>query len=256
MALFWRIWLAISAINLLILAIFVGLATLQFATIQSRLVGERLEVIAGHAAGPFEAAARLGLPLGGVRNASGLLLRIQQTDADISAIHVFAPDGAILHSTDPAPPPRFPPGAIAARSMAAAGSWAGNDRGEPFGGAEIRDTSGRSVGGVLVLYPAAPSVTRIRAMGSELMVSALVILVLATGLGGALIRAGLRREFRGFEALEAAIHGFERDAWRSAAGAPPATPPGGEGIRARLDAAETRYRETGRTLERSAEPTR
>jgi len=42
MALFWRIWTAVILVNLTVLSLFVGLATLQFDSINSGLVGERL----------------------------------------------------------------------------------------------------------------------------------------------------------------------------------------------------------------------
>src|SRR3546814_9884983 len=63
MALFWRIWAAVTLVNLAVLTIFVGLATLQFGNINSYLVGERLVVLADLTAAPFAAAAKIGLPL-------------------------------------------------------------------------------------------------------------------------------------------------------------------------------------------------
>ena len=63
MALFWRIWTAVLAVALCVLALFVGLATLQFGSINASLVGERLQVLAERTASPFAAAVRIGLPL-------------------------------------------------------------------------------------------------------------------------------------------------------------------------------------------------
>src|SRR3546814_11426479 len=103
MALCWRIWAAVTLVNLAVLTIFVGLATLQFGNINSDLVGERLVVLADLTAAPFEAAAKIGLPPSTVRNADALLERPRQTDGAILAIHVFDADGRIVHPTaDPA----------------------------------------------------------------------------------------------------------------------------------------------------------
>src|SRR3546814_1835454 len=96
MALFWRIWAAVTLVNLAVLTIFVGLATLQFGNINSDLVGERLVVLADLTAAPFEAAAKIGLPLSTVRNADALLERARQTDGAILAIHVFDAAGRIV----------------------------------------------------------------------------------------------------------------------------------------------------------------
>src|SRR3546814_18120582 len=80
MALFWRIWAAVTLVNLAVLTIFVGLATLQFGNINSDLVGERLVVLADLTAAPFEAAAKIGLPLSTVRNADALLARARSEE--------------------------------------------------------------------------------------------------------------------------------------------------------------------------------
>ena len=83
MALFWRIWAAVSLVNVLVLSVFLGLAALQFASINFTLVGERLVVLANRTAAPFAASVRLGLPISGVRNVPALLERARQTDEDI-----------------------------------------------------------------------------------------------------------------------------------------------------------------------------
>jgi hypothetical protein len=115
MALFWRIWTAVMLVNLVVLTLFVGLATLQFDSINSGLVGERLAVLAGRTAAPFQATAKIGLPLSTMRNADALLERARQTDDAILAIHVFDAAGSVVHSTAAAAPAKIPPEARAAR---------------------------------------------------------------------------------------------------------------------------------------------
>ena len=108
MALFWRIWVALSLVDIVALSIFVGGATVQFGNINSRLIGERLFVLADRAAAPFRAAARIGLPLSTARNTDALLAGARQTDDTILAIDVFDAAGRILHSTANPPPSAIP----------------------------------------------------------------------------------------------------------------------------------------------------
>src|SRR5690606_11632071 len=96
MALFWRLWAAVTLVNVVVLAVFVALATLQFGEIHGQLLGERLTVLADRAAEPFESAAKIGLPLSTVRTADALLERARQADETITAIHVFDIAGNIV----------------------------------------------------------------------------------------------------------------------------------------------------------------
>ena len=138
MALFWRIWTAVILVNLAVLTLFVGLATLQFDSINSGLVGERLAVLAGRTAAPFQAAAKIGLPLSTVRNADALLERARQTDDAILAIHVFDQAGRIVHSTDASASEMIPPGALAAREAAGGAPWHSETEAGFFSGIDIR----------------------------------------------------------------------------------------------------------------------
>ena len=103
MAIVWRILVAIGAINFIVLFIFVSIATLQFDTILSGLIQERLVVIADRVRVPFAAVANLGLPLSTVRNARAILEDARQDDSNIEHIHVYGQDGAIVHSTSRTP---------------------------------------------------------------------------------------------------------------------------------------------------------
>ncbi|MDX5368744.1 MAG: hypothetical protein LPL29_05150, partial [Alphaproteobacteria bacterium] len=108
-------------------------------------------------------------------------------------------------------------------------------------------------GEIQLTYPAERHTTRVRAMASELALVAIGVLVFAGLAGALLVRGLLHREIRGFAGVEAAIAAFERDAWRTAAGA--RVPVGGQEremeLRHMLEAAETRYRQAGQVLARS-----
>jgi hypothetical protein len=251
MALFWRIWTAVILVNLAVLTLLVGLATLQFDSINSGLVGERLAVLAGRTAAPFQAAAKIGLPLSAVRNAGALLERARQTDDAILAIHVFDEAGRIVHSTATPAPTDIPPEALAGRAAAAGTPWHGESAGGFLSSIDIPAREGATAGGILIVYPGGGNVTRIRAMGAELGLDAIAVLVIAAGLSTLLLRLGLRRQIRTFEVIDGAIADFERGSWRSAAAGSVAPAPADNGIgelRQLLDAAETRYRATGQAL--------
>ncbi len=249
MALFWRIWTAVILVNLAVLTLFVGLATLQFDSINSGLVGERLAVLASRTAAPFQAAAKIGLPLSTVRNADALLERARQTDDAIIAIHVFDPAGRIVHSTDASAPAAIPPEALAARAAAAGVPWHSETEGGFLSSIDIPARAGSTAGGILIVYPGGGNVTRVRAMAAELALAAIGILLAAAALSALWLRLGLGRQIRLFEAIDSAVADFERGAWRSAAGRPAPVAEGDAGeLRSLLEAAETRYRAEGRAL--------
>jgi hypothetical protein len=249
MALFWRIWAAVTLVNLVVLTLFVGLATLQFGNISSALVGERLVVLADRMAAPFAAAAKLGLPLSTVRNAVALLERGRQTDDAILAIHVFDAAGRIVHSTASSPPTAIPVEAQAAREAAGGTPWYRATRDGFLSSIEIFSRNNATAGGILIVYPAGGNVTRIRAMAAELALAAIGVLLAAGALGALLLRLGSGPQIRMFEAIDRTVMRFERNAWRSAAGGSPATAEGDtHELGLLLDAAEVRYRAEGRTL--------
>jgi len=237
-------------INFGVLALFVGLAVLQFDKINSDLVGERLIVLAERTAAPFQAAAKIGLPLSTVRNANALLERARQTDDAILAIHVFDQDGWIVHSTDVLAPQAISAEAFTTREQAAGTPWYQETDEGFLSSIDIPKPGGATAGGILVVYPGSGSATQVRAMGAELSLAALVVLLAVAGLSMLLLRVGLGRQIRTFEAVEDAISDFERISWRSAAKATADTTLSDQPneLRQLLDAAETRYRATGQAL--------
>lgn len=257
MALFWRIWAAVAVVNLAVLTVFVGLSTLQFNNINSGLLGERLVVLAGRVAQPFQAAARLGLPLSTVRNANALLERAHQTDDAITAIHVFDVDGRIVQSTATSPPESISSDALVARSREAGSAWHRETDAGFLSGVGIFSGDGTPVGGVLVVYPLESGITRVKAMAADLSLTALAVLIATTVIAIPLLRLSLNRQIRLFEAIDSDISRFERDSWRSAAGPSPVVECDAvEGLGSRLSQAETRYRTLGRVFASDADGAR
>lgn len=254
MALFWRIWLALSVVNLAVLSLFAFLAILQFDNISSTLVGERLHVLAERTAAPFSSAARIGVPLSTVRNAKALLERARQSDDDIIAIHVFDATGRIVHSTAETPSALIPADAIAARDAASGERWRQWSDDGFYGGIEISDATGVTAGGILVVYPADSNATQIRAMVAELGLAVIVVLLVSAALSAVLLRIGLVRQIAMFEVIDTEISDFERDAWRSAAGAAPKADARPGVLHALLETAEQRYRRSGRAITAQGQP--
>jgi hypothetical protein len=249
MALFWRIWFAVSFVNLLVLTIFVGLATIQFGNINSDLVGERLAVLAERTAAPFKAAAKIGLPLSTVRNAEALLERARQTDEAILAIHVFDNKGRIIQSTDKKPPAEIPARVLAARAAADGSSWHIESDETFLSSIDIVARDKMVVGGVLIVYPKSSSVTRIRAMGAELAIATIMILSAGAVLSLFLLRLSIGKQIRLYDSIDSAVMNFEQGAWRSAAARPSFMGEGdAEELGHLLVAAELSYQSAGREL--------
>jgi hypothetical protein len=248
MALFWRIWAAVTIVNLVVLTVFVVFATLQFGNINAGLVGERLAVLARQTAAPFEAVAKIGLPLATARNAKALLERARQTDDAILAVHVFDAAGHIVHSTAAAPSAMIPAEARTARTTAAGEPWHLETADGFLSSIDIASADGASAGGILIVYPDSASATRIRAMAADLALAALAALVAAAALSALLLRLALARQIRSFDDMDSVIADFERTAWRSAAGRPPQPRADAGELRQLLAAAEERYRAEGRRL--------
>ena len=249
MALFWRIWIAVTLVNLVVLTIFICLATLQFGNINSDLVGERLLVLAERTAAPFKAAAKIGLPLSTVRNSDALLERARQTDAAILAIHVFDAAGRITQSTAKPPHETIPSQALATRTVANGAPWHIETDEIFFSSIDIVSRDRITVGGVLIVYPSSSSATQVRAMGAELALATIVILLVSAIFSAFLLRLSIGKQIRLFESIDSAVMNFEQGAWRSAAGRPSLAVEGNaEELSNLLDSAEIRYLAAGRAL--------
>ena len=252
---FWRIWIAVILVTLVVLALFVLLATLQFQNINSGLTSERLAVLADRTAEPFHAPAKIGVPLSAVRNATALLERARQTDREILAVHVFDAKGDVVHSTATPAPESIPPQAINALRNSDNRRWQLMTGTTFISGVNILDISGSIAGGVMIVYPTTGHLTQVRAMAAELGFAALGGLIGVAVVAAALLRVTLRRLFHKFQRIENEISEFERGAWRSAAGGTDA----GHGdeteagsLHQLLPEAEATYRRTGKQLSKLA----
>ena len=89
MSILWRSWLTFTIIIATVLVLLTILSTLQFDSVLSNLIRQRLSVIAQTTSASFRPVAEMGLPISMMRNASKILQRAGQTDPQISSVHVF-----------------------------------------------------------------------------------------------------------------------------------------------------------------------
>ena len=106
MSLLWRSWFAYVGIIAIALSVLAFLSVLQHDAVLSRLIQQRLAVVAQTTASSFRAVVDLGLPLSMMRNAKTVLQRAREIDPDIAAIHVFNPGGIVIYSTELEPAER------------------------------------------------------------------------------------------------------------------------------------------------------
>jgi hypothetical protein len=215
---FWRSWATVCVLVAIVVTILGGLVTLQYEATLSQLIQGRLAVLAQTSHGSFSAALSLGLPLPAVRNAPAILERVRQTDPDILAVHVFAPDGRILHSTDPGHLTSVRSEVLFASSAADGESFHVETAEFLLSGALLADSASHFVGGLVIVYPRAELAIPVRAMMARLAVFAAAVLMMVGLLAGVVLRFGLREHVRVYDGLELAFAALERRAWRRAAG--------------------------------------
>jgi hypothetical protein len=216
MAIVWRVLAAIGAINFIVLFIFVSIATLQFDSILSGLIQERLVVIADRVRVPFAAVTDLGLPLSTVRNAQAILEDARQDDSNIQHIHVFEQDGAIVHSTSNTPPNDL--------SKVWAEGLDGKRIEEGFRvetedafivAATITSPAQEMSGGVVIVYSKDLARTQVLATAASLGFAAGLVLAVMLLVGWGVLRIALSEHVRVFAGILATYDRFERQFWRS-----------------------------------------
>jgi len=218
MSLFWRSWQIVTTLIVVVLGVLCVLAALQFNRIESDLIRGRLAVLAESAHAPFQSAARLGLPLANVRNATAIIERSRITDPQIAAIHVFDPVGTIVHSSESDTPTSVRSEVLFALSAASGPTWNAEASDFMFTGKQITDVAGKAVGGIVVVYPRIDLLTSIQAMVTKLLLYSIMILLIMSPIAAIVLRVGLRRPIGMFSTLLVVLDGFERDAWRRQAG--------------------------------------
>lgn len=254
MILIGRTLAALAAVNALVLAVFVGLASLQFNAILSNLTRERLVVLAETVRAPFQAVADLGVAIGTVRNADAVLERARQSDDAIVAVHVISADGEIVRSTATSDGKRAESRWLSsARNAGARETWQVETRGRFLVGANIAGPAGGEAGSVLIEYSKHGATVQVQAMEAKLVLLAALVFAATVLAGFFVLRLSLAEHLRLFDGLLATFDGFEKRFWRgSGAVAEPETDASALGLdtasfRELLERSEDRYEAEKRT---------
>lgn len=244
-----------------VLVVLATLTALQFSTILSHFIHERLSVLSQTSQASFRAAVGLGLPLSSVRNSLAILERARQTDSNIRAIHVFDVSGRILHSTDPDHTSSIRAEALFAQSASEGDTWNTEIDDAFLSGSQIRNHSNKIVGGLVIVYPKTDLVTSVGAMTARLVIYSVSVLVIIAAIGIGVLRFGLRDLTRIFSGIEAAFAAVEHRQWRQAAGGSDSMPEPVRGfgvdtgeITHLLQSAEEQYVAAGQSLAAIEDP--
>lgn len=215
MILIGRVLATIALVNIFVLAVFVSLATLQYDSILSGLIRERLVVLADTVRSPFQAVADLGVSIETVRNADAVLARARISDESILAIHVISPDGEVVHSTSSKVPDRARADVLhAGRSAGVTATWHLETNDSFLVGANIAGTTGSEAGSVLIEYSKQVANTQVQAMEARLVLLAGVVFAVTLLLGLVALRIVLSEHLRIFNGILSSFDRFERIFWR------------------------------------------
>ncbi len=214
MALFWRVFMAVAAVNALSLVVLFGLASVQYDAVLSGLIRDRLAVIAQNTSEPFQAVANLGLPVETLRNADALLERTKQSDGEIRGIYLYDRSGDIVQSTEANPAASIHDAAMAAPNAANSDIWHIEDTDAFLVASPVKTSDGIVSGGVLIEYSKVGKSIQVRALAAQLAFIATAILIATLGAGFIVLRFTLSEHVRVFDALLATYDRFERQFWR------------------------------------------
>ncbi|MDW4551255.1 hypothetical protein R5H32_18005 [Defluviimonas sp. D31] len=254
MVLIVRLLATIAAVNLFTLAVFVGLATLQYNSILSGLIRERLVVLGETVRVPFQAVADLGVSIGTVRNADAVLERARMSDESIGFIHVISPSGEIVRSTSQAPETRVEASILEASRAAATGAtWIKETHDSFLAGTNIVGATGSDAGIILIEYSKRDANVQIEAMEARLLLLAGSVLGATILTSLIILRIALSEHLRIFDGILSTFDGFERKFWRGDhSEGEAATAVSGLGINtsdfvALLESSENRYQQAKKT---------
>ncbi|SDL89340.1 hypothetical protein [Aliiruegeria lutimaris] len=212
MALIWRVLVAIIAVNLVTLTVFVGLATLQYNAILSGLIRDRLVVLIEKIRDPFEAVADIGVPLSTVRNANAILERARLSDDSILGIYLIDPQNNVVQVAADRTLPLDT--LLAGRPDDGSVAWQVETRGSFVIGTVIRSSFGANAGSIVVEYSKREAKVQVLAMATLLVLLAGGVLAVSVVIGWLILRRVLAEHVRVFEGLLESFDAFEMGFWR------------------------------------------
>jgi len=211
MSLLWRNWFAFVAILATVLGVLGVLSVLQHDAILSRLIQERLVVIAETTAASFRSVVNLGLPISTMRNAKEVLERARAIDPAVTAIHVFNPTGIAVHSTDRDEVTPLSRELLLAQAFSKSDRWSAPSGDQLQAGYTIKNQSGTTVGGILVVASNHDFMATSGSTRRRIAVACAVILVVFSALALLVLRVRLGGAIRGLAKLQSLSRRFSVD---------------------------------------------
>jgi len=213
-ALFWRVFSTMAAVNALCLLVLFSLASVQYDAVLFGLVRDRMAVVAQTLSEPFQAAAELGLAIESLRDVDALLIRAKQSSPDVLGIYLVDQAGKVVRSTEPILADGVARAAREALSGKEPSLWFGQISDAYLAASLIRSVDGGVAGGVLLEHGDGGRSLQVQALVGKLAFIASAILAISLALGIVILRFTLRGHIRVFDALLATYDRFERQAWR------------------------------------------
>jgi MFS family permease len=188
-------FVAIVATALIVLTF---LSILQHNATLSRLVQQRLDVIAETTASSFRAIVDMGLPLSAMRNAEQVLRRSHDLEPAIASVEMFDANGTIVGSTLSKVSPTIAPHIHQAYARSSQASWRVETAQAIIAGHTIMANDETLAGAIVVTYPKRDFSKKTELMAVKIWAAAGVLL----GLSAILAYLMLRFQLAG------AIHGL------------------------------------------------
>ena len=202
MSMFWRNWIALVAVLATVLSILAGLSFLQHDAILTRLIQERLTVVAETTASSFRSVIDLGLPIATVRNAKDVLSWAKDVDPAVIKIQVFHPTGIVVHTTATDGNRQIPKDVLLVQSLSSGDRWNAEKDGEILAGVTLRNLAESSIGGVLVSAANHEFKRKSESMAIRIALAAAVVFVVFSALALLVLRLKLGGAIRGLRKLE------------------------------------------------------
>ncbi|MEM7223018.1 MAG: MFS transporter [Pseudomonadota bacterium] len=214
MSMLWRNWLAFVAVLATILSILATLSVLQYDSILTRLIQERLAVVAETAASSFRPVINLGLPISTVRNAENLLASAQAIDSAVSGIKVFHPTGIVVHTTPQEDRDPIPEDVLLLQSLSSGDRWTAENATELLTGVTLRNRANKPIGGILVSASNDRFEIKSHAMAIRIAIAAGITFAVFSILALLILRLRLNGAIRGLGKLERISAKFSSDSPR------------------------------------------
>ncbi len=214
MSLLWRSRLAFVGIIAMSLTVLAFLSVLQHDALLSRLIQQRLSVIAQTTASSFRSVVDLGMPLSMMRNADTVLKRARDIDPAVTAIRVFNPSGIVVYSTDKEEAGAVSKQILQAFSLSNTKLWNVETASSFNSGFTINNSGGGSVGAVVVTYPKQSFIEKTDAMAKRIAMASALLLAVCTILTFFVLRIRMAGAIQGLSKLER-LHEHFQDASKS-----------------------------------------